>query len=294
MEKTNSLKKLAIKFLLLTIGTIIYSISIAIFIDPNKLAPGGVTGIAVIISNLVSLKTGTLILLINIPIMIFGWWKFGIKFILSTMYVTFSSSFMINLMNEYIILKHGLLTNDMLLSCIAGGALLGFGIAIVFKQGATTGGTDVIVKALRQKYKHIKTGTIFLTTDAFIIIASAIVFKNIQVALYAAITVVVANVVMDLTLYGKDNAKLLYIISDKHEIISKRILDELDIGATYLKAEGAYTNFNKNVIMCVCRKYNYTKVREIIKEEDINAFFIVTNSTEVFGDGYKSHLSDEV
>jgi uncharacterized membrane-anchored protein YitT (DUF2179 family) len=294
MERKSTFIKLAKQFILITIGTLIYSIAIAIFIDPNKLAPGGVTGVAVIISNLVNLKTGTLILLINIPIMLFGWWKFGIKFIISTMYVTFLSSFMINLMSEHIILKHGLLTNDMLLTCITGGALLGFGIAIVFKQGATTGGTDVIVKALRQKYKHIKTGTIFLTTDAFIIIASAIVFKNIQVALYATITVVVANVVLDLTLYGKDNAKLLYIISDNHVKIAKRIVDELEIGATYLKAEGAYTNFNKNVIMCVCRKYNYTKVREIIKEEDINAFFIVTNSTEVFGDGYKSHLSEEI
>lgn len=294
MEKKNTFIKLARQIILITIGTLIYSAAIAIFIDPNKLAPGGVTGIAVIISNLVNLKTGTLILLINIPIMLFGWWKFGFKFILSTMYVTFSSSFMINLMNEHIILKHGLLTNDMLLTCITGGALLGFGIAIVFKQGATTGGTDVIVKALRQKYKHVKTGTIFLTTDAFIIIASAIIFKNIQVALYATITVVVANIVLDLTLYGKDNAKLLYIISDNHEKIAKRIVEELEIGATYLRAEGVYTKYNKNVIMCVCRKYNYTKVREIIKEEDINAFFIVTNSTEVFGDGYKSHLSDEV
>ena len=294
MDKKNTFISLAKQLLMITLGTIIYSTAIALFIDPNKLAPGGVTGIAVIISNLVAIKTGTLILLINIPIMLFGWWKFGIKFILSTMYVTFTSSFLINLLNEHIILNYGLITNDMLLTCVTGGALLGFGIALVFKHGATTGGTDVIVKALRQKYKHVKTGTIFLITDAFIIIASAIVFKNVQVALYATITVVIANIVLDLTLYGKDNAKLLYIISDNHEKISKRILDELDIGATYLKAEGAYTNFSKNVIMCVCRKYNYTKVREIIKEEDINAFFIVTNSTEVFGDGYKSHLSDEV
>lgn len=294
MEKKNTFRKLLKQFILITFGTLIYSIAIAIFIDPYKLAPGGVTGIAVIINNIINIKTGTLILLINIPIMLFGWWKFGFKFILSTIYVTFTSSFMINLMNEYIILQYGLLIDDMLLTCITGGALLGIGVAIVLKNGATTGGIDIIVRALRQKFKHVKSGTIFLATDAFIIIASSIIFKNIQVALYATITVVVANVVLDLVLYGKDNAKLLYIISDNHEKITKRILDELDIGATYLKAEGAYTKYNKNVIMCVCRKYNYTKVREIIKEEDVNAFFIVTNSTEVFGDGYKSHLSEEV
>lgn len=294
MEKKNIFGNLALKFILITLGALIYSVGIALFIDPHKLAPGGVTGIAVIISNLTSLKTGTIILLINIPILLFGWWKFGVKFILSTIYVTFVSSFFMNLMNEHIILRYGFITNNLLLSGITGGALIAFGIAIVFKQGATTGGTDVIVKALRQRYKHIKSGTIFLITDAIIVTASAIIFKNIELALYAAITMVITNFVLDLALYGGDNAKLLYIISDNHEKIAKRIMDELDIGATYLKAEGAYTHYNKNVIMCVCRKYNYTKVREIIKEEDVNAFFIVTNSTEVFGDGYKSHLSDEI
>lgn len=294
MEKKNIFRNLVFKYILITIGALIYSLGIALFIDPYKLAPGGVTGISVIISNLTSLKTGTIILLINIPILIFGLWKFGFKFILSTIYATFISSFFMNFTTEHIISNYGLITDNLLLAGITGGSMIAFGIAVIFKQGATTGGTDIIVKALRQRYKHIKSGTIFLIIDTVIVSASAIIFKDIELALYAAITMVVTNLVLDLALYGSDNAKLLYIISDKHEIISKRILDELDIGATYLKAEGAYTNYNKNVIMCVCRKYNYTKVREIIKEEDVNAFFIVTNSTEVFGDGYKSHLSDEI
>jgi uncharacterized membrane-anchored protein YitT (DUF2179 family) len=294
MDKKFTFKKLTIKFILITFGAFVYSMGIALFIDPIKMAPGGVTGIAIIISNLTSLKTGTLILLINIPILIYGWFKFGVKFMVSTIYVTFISSFFINLMNEHIILKYGLITHDLLLSGVTGGTLISLGIAIIFKQGATTGGTDVIVKALRQRYKHIKSGTIFLTTDAIIVLASAIIFKNIEVALYATLTIVVTNFVLDLALYGGDNAKLLYIISDNNDKIAKRILEELDIGVTYLSAEGAYTQLSKKVVMCVCRKYNYTKVREIVKEEDVNAFFIVTNSTEVFGDGYKSHLMDEI
>lgn len=294
MEKDLKFKKLLMKFILITIGAVIYSMGIAVFLDPNSLAPGGVTGIAIILNRLTGFKTGTLVLLINLPILAFGWWKFGTKFILSTMYVTFSSSFFINSMNDYIINKNGVITHDLLLSGAIGGALMAIGIAIVFRQGATTGGTDIIIRALRQKYKHIKSGTIFIITDAIIVSASAIIFRNIEIALYAAVTIVVSNFVLDSVLYGGDSAKLLYIISNNQEKIAKRILDELEIGITYLKAEGAYTQKDKKVIMCICRKYNYTKIRDIIKEEDTDAFFIVSNANEVFGDGYKSHLMEEV
>lgn len=293
MGKRIIFKKMAIKFILITIGAFIYSMGISIFLDPNNLAPGGTTGIAIIISNFTNLRTGTLVLLINIPILIFGWWKFGVRFILSTIYVTFVSSFFINGMNEYIV-KYGVITHDFLLSGTAGGSLMAIGMAMVFRQGATTGGTDIIIRALRQKYKHVKSGTIFIISDAIIVSASAIIFKNIEIALYAAITIVISNFVLDFALYGGDSAKLLYIISDNNEKIALRILEELDIGITYLKAEGAYTGNDKKVVMCVCRKYNYTKIREIVREEDINAFFIVSNSNEVFGDGYKSHMTEEI
>ncbi len=274
-------KKLAIiKFILITFGSFIYSLGIAVFLDPNSLAPGGTTGIAIIISKLTSLQTGTLTLLINI--------------ILSTIYVTFVSSFFINNISANIIGTYGMVTEDLLLSGATGGALMGIGMAIVFRQGATTGGTDIIVRALRQKYRHIKSGNIFILTDAIIITASAVIFKNIEIALYAAITVVISNYVLDAVLYGGDSAKLLYIVSDNYNAIAKRILEEIDIGVTYLKAEGAYTSNDKKVIMCVCRKYNYTKIRQLVTEEDTDAFFIVSNASEVFGDGYKSYLVDEI
>ncbi len=294
MNKNSKIKGTVIKFMLITFGALVYAMGISIFLDPNSLAPGGTTGIAIIINNITGLKTGTLVFLINIPILIFGWWKFGIKFILSTMYVTVASSFFMNMINEHIILTYGLITDDLLLSGAAGGSLMAMGMAVVFRQGATTGGTDIIIRALRQRYKHIRSGTIFIITDAIIVSASAVILRNVEIALYAAITIVISNHVLDLVLYGGDSAKLLYIISNKQEQIAKRILDEIDIGITYLKAEGAYTKSDKKVIMCVCRKYNYTKIREIVREEDIDAFFIVSGANEVFGDGYKSYLSEEI
>ncbi len=294
MKEYNRMKGTLIKFMLITFGALMYAMGISIFLDPNNLAPGGTTGIAIIINSITGLKTGTLVFLINIPILIFGWWKFGIKFILSTMYVTVASSFFMNLMNEYIILKYGVITHDLLLSGAAGGSLMAMGMAVVFRQGATTGGTDIIIRALRQRYKHVRSGTIFIITDAIIVSASAVILKNVEIALYAAITIVISNYVLDLVLYGGDSAKLLYIISNKQEQIAKRILDEIDIGITYLKAEGAYSKSDKKVIMCVCRKYNYTKIREIVREEDIDAFFIVSGANEVFGDGYNSYLTEEI
>lgn len=294
MENNIKIRKILIKIILITFGALVYSMGISIFLDPNNLAPGGTTGIAIIINKITSLKTGTLVLLINVPILVFGWWKFGTKFILSTIYVTFVSSFFINAINTHIIANYGVITHDFLLSGVAGGSLMAIGMAVVFRQGATTGGTDIIIRALRQKYKHIKSGTIFIITDAIIVSASAIIFKNIEIALYAAITIVVSNFVLDFVLYGGDSAKILYVISDNQEKIARRILDEIEIGVTYLKAEGAYTQNNKKVIMCVCRKYNYTRIREIVREEDSNAFFIVSSANEVFGDGYKSHLMEEI
>jgi uncharacterized membrane-anchored protein YitT (DUF2179 family) len=293
MKEYNKTKAMIIKIILITFGSFVYAMGISVFLDPNNLAPGGTTGIAIIINSLTGLKTGTLVLLINIPILIFGWWKFGMKFILSTIYVTLVSSGFMNFMSEHIILRYGVITDDLLLSGVAGGSLMAIGMAVTFRQGATTGGTDIIIRALRQRYKHVRSGTIFIITDAIIVSTSAVILKNVEIALYAAITIVISNYVLDLVLYGGDSAKLLYIISNSQEQIAKRIL-ELDIGVTYLKAEGAYTKSDKKVIMCVCRKYNYTKVREIVKEEDIEAFFIVSGANEVFGDGYKSYLMDEI
>jgi len=291
--KNKSTEKL-MSLLIITLGSIFYSAGIALFLDPCNLAPGGTTGIAIILNFVTGMKTGTLVLLINIPILVFGWWKFGTKFILSTVYVTVLSSQLINIFNHQIVMNFGLISQDKLLCGAIGGAMMAVGMAAIFRRGATTGGTDIIVRALRQRYPHIKSGKIFIISDAMIITAAAIVFKDVEVALYAAITVFISNTVLDAVLYGGDKATLLYIISNNQDVISKRILDELDIGVTHLKAEGAYTENNKKVIMCVCRKYNYTKIREIVREEDTEAFCIVSNANEVFGDGYKDHLMQEI
>ena len=171
---------------------------------------------------------------------------------------------------------------------------MGVGVAIVFKSRATTGGTDIIVKVLHDKYKHIKTGVIFLLTDIVIVAFSGFVFKDINIIIYALISVFVQGKVLDLVLYGGDEAKLFYIISDNPEAISQRIMNEIDITVTFLQGKGAYSGKEKRVILCVARKQQGPAIEEIVKGEDKDAFMIISSANEIYGEGYKNIMSDKL
>ena len=279
------------------VGCLIYAVGIGLFLDPNGLTPAGVAGLAIVINHLLdicfnisNLETGTVIAIVNIPIMILGIWKFGFKFFFSTIAATLLSSWFINLLAANIAPP----TQDPLLSSILGGACMSLGMGIVFRAGATTGGSDVIVRALRTAFKHIKTGELFWIIDGSIILITVAVFKNIDILLYAVITLTVQTFVIDFVLYGSDSATMVYIMSDNEKAISDRILKELEAGVTIMKAEGAYTGKNKNVLLCVVKKQVFPKIKDLVAEEDPKAFMIVTKATEIFGEGFKEHNSEEI
>ncbi len=288
IEKKTPLRRM-LDYLLMTVATGIYSAGVSLCLDPNSLAPGGVTGISVILNRVTGLETGTWILLLNIPILAVGMWKFGFKFIMSTVYCTTLTSLFTNLLAEM-----NALTDDLFLAAVVGGGLIAVGMGLVFKAGATTGGMDIVVKLLRLKMPYIKTGSLFLALDAAIVTMSALLLRNVERALYAGMAIFVTSVVLDLVLYGRDGAMLIYIISDSHEVITKRLLEELDIGVTYVNGSGAYSGREKNVIMCVIRKNLSFKAEEIVKEEDPMAFMIVTSATEIYGEGYKNLFSERL
>lgn len=276
-------------YVMITVASFVYAVSVSMFLDPNSLAPGGITGIAIILNRLFGIETGTWMLLINIPILLIGIWKFGLRFILSTIYCTAMTSLFTNLLTPV-----GAVTTDPLLASLTGSALMAVSMGWVFKAGSTTGGTDIIIKLLRLKFPYLKTGALFFLTDVVIVIASAFVFRNIDKALYAGIVVIITSVVLDVVLYGRDEAKLIYIISDHAEKIAGRLLEELDIGVTYVQGSGAYSGKEKSVIMCAMKKNISPKAEEIVKEEDPLAFMIVTSATEIFGEGYKSYFSEKL
>lgn len=287
--RKKSVGKTVLDYLLITVACAIYSAAVSLFLDPNSLAPGGVTGISIILNRVISVETGTLIFLINIPILILGAWKFGLRFILSTIYATALISLFTNLLSSV-----NAVTTDPLLAALVGGSLAAVGIGWVFKAGATTGGTDIIIKILRIKMPHLKTGGLFLAMDAVIVTISAFVFKDIDVALYAGLTVFVISLVLDVVLYGRDEAKLIFIISDRSEQITRRLLEELDIGVTYVRGAGAFSGKEKQVIMCATKKATAPKTEVIVKEEDPQAFMIITSATEIYGEGYKSYFSEKL
>ena len=289
--KSNSLLR---SFLIATIGAVSFALAVVFFYDPYKIAPGGITGLAVIISHLIPiLPTGTLVFLMNIPLLILSWIRFGKRFVFLTIYATVFSSFLMNAI-EPIAAGYGLVTNDLIIPALCGAVLDALGIGLVLRAGGCTGGTDIIIKFLRQKYRHIRTGSMSLIANAVVIAASLIAFGEFEIAVYSAIAMTVSSFLLDKVLYGGDSAKLLYIISDKHKEITEEILTKVEIGVTLLDGEGAYTHKDKKVILCAAKKHNFPRIRDIVKAADPDAFIIITSANEIFGEGYKSQYGDEI
>lgn len=289
--KKKAFKERFIDYIIITAGSLIFAAGVSLFLDPNDLAPGGVSGIAIIISHFWQpVNVGIIIIILNIPIMIIGVIKFGFRFLLSSIYAVAVSSAAMEILSRTV----GAVTDDRLLAAVAGGALQAIGIGLVFRAGATTGGTDIIVRVLRLKFRYLKTGTLFMIIDGIIITVSGIVFKDLNVALYAALALTVYMAVFNAVLYGGDGARLVYIISPAKEKIAERILSELDAGATVLEGKGAYTGQKKEVLMVVLRMRSLPEARDIVREEDAKAFMIVSRATSVFGEGFKSHDEEDL
>ena len=278
-------------YILVTIGCILYAAGVSLFLAPSELASGGVSGIAIIINSIIDfLPTGTWVVILNVPIMIAGVWKLGAKILLPTFYALGVSAVAMNLFEPFF----PPVTDNVLLACVGGAVLVAAGIGLVFRGGATTAGTDIIVKLLRLKFQHISTGAIFLFTDGLICLASGLVFGDIDKALYAGIAVFIQMYVLNMVLYGSDEARMVYIISERDEEIAERLLKEVDAGATFLRGNGAYTGKDRKVLMCALRMRAVPQAREIIKQVDSDAFVIVTKATSVFGEGFKSHVEDDL
>ena len=299
MKNKESVKKTLIKYAVITIGCLFYSFGVGVFLDPNNIASGGVTGIAIILSYLIGpsawLNTGILIIFINVPLMILGAVFFGRKFIISTIYSTVVSSLMIDLW-QYVLKDALPLTDDLLIASVIGGVLFGLGIGIIFRMGSSTGGTDIVVKILRKKFRHVKTGMISMSIDMVIIAVSGIIFKNFELTCYTAVSIAMLTLMFDGVLYGGNSAKLVYIITDEEKAneMCEKILKELDIGATFVNGEGAYTGKSKKIIFCAIKNFLYPKLRDIVREVDPHAFTIVSSAKEIYGEGYKNHTDDDL
>lgn len=271
------------KYVWLAVAAAAFSWGVTSFIDANDFAPGGVSGLCIVLNRIIPLEIGTLFLILNIPVLLLGFWKFGGKLILSTVYTILLISVFSNCLER---MQPG--TTNPVLGALTGGALVAVGMGMALHAGSTTGGMDIIVKVLRLKLPYLKTGSIFLLADAVVIGLGGLVFGSLEAVLYSILAEVMTSKLLDLILYGTDGAKLVYVISCYPEQIAQRILSELRSGITYLDGKGGYHKEAKKIILCVIRKQNMHRLEEIVRTEDEQAFMIVSGASEIYGEGYKS------
>lgn len=283
-HKEYLMKRLPLDLLADLVGGFIFALGLNCFANPNGIAPGGVSGVAVILNHLFGLPLGATIFAINIPLLLLAWRFLGKEFTFLTLKTTFIQSVVIDGFAHYLPAYQG----DMLLAALFGGLGCGAGIAIIFLRGSTTGGSDIISRLLQLKWPFMPIGRMMLLVDLVIVMASMAVFHDIEVGLYAIITIFVASKVVDTVMGGTNMGRMILIISDRHREISDAITKEMDRGATLLDAHGAFSGTSRPVIMCAVRNNEYHHLKEIVKHHDPKAFMITSTVNEVLGEGFAS------
>lgn len=269
------------KYISITIGCLFAGFSLSCFLAPNDIIAGGVSGVATIVNHFTNVSIGILIILINVPIFLFGLYKLGKSLGIGTLYATVILSLFTDLFA-----KIGPLTDDLLLASVFGGLIAGMGYGMVFYSNATTGGVDIIANIVKCKYRHLPLGKIILIVDLVIILLAMYVYKNINIGLYSIVSLWLTAYVLDMILEGFNFAKLVLIISDNYVDIAVLINTELNRGATFLNGQGAYTNNDKKVIMCTIKEKEIPMLKDIIKSVDKDSFVLITDAKEVFGNGF--------
>ncbi len=277
-------KELLADYIIIAIGTAIYSAAVSFLLEPAQVSPGGLTGIAVILHDISGFPTGLSVLVLNIPLIILGFINFGGSFIVKTAVSVFLTSFYLDLFDSLI----KPFEFDMIISSVFGGILLGFGLGIVMLRGATTGGVDIAVKLINKKFKKMPMGRLFLIIDSSVILLAAIAYANFQTALYSVIAVFISSHIIDILLYGRENGRIFFIISDKGEEIKEALISKANRGVTLIRAEGGYTGNEKTVLVCAARVSQIRNIRRLIYQTDKKAFFFIANVSEIGGEGFDS------
>ena len=287
--QTATLRKGLRAVLLITLAALIYALSFVWCFDPNGIAFGGITGLAQIVNRLFpAAPVGVTVIVLNIPLFILGWKLIGGKLLVSSLYAMFISSVFIDLLPPL----YDWQPMEPLLACIFGGLLMGASLGVVFLQGATTGGTDLAARLLKLKFKWLPMGKLLMGVDLAVIVLVALFFRNLNTALYGLVALYISTLAMDGILYGLDNAKVAYIISDHNDEISSAIVQDLDRGVTILHGQGAYTGAEKQVLMCAFKQREIAAIKAAVKDIDPDAFLIVCNAHEVLGDGFREYKKD--
>ena len=279
-------RQLFFSYLWITVASAAYALGFDWCYAPNEIGFGGITGLAQIINAALPwAPIGVLVILLNVPLFFFGWRLLGGHLLLSSLYAMFISSIFVDLLNAAVPFS----PMDPMLATIFGGILIGLSLAIILLQGATTGGTDLFARLLKLRISWLPMGKLLMGVDLVVIALAALAFHSLSSALYGLVSLYISSLVIDRVLYGLDNAKVAYIISDRPQEIIRSISTELDRGVTILRGAGAWSGEAKDVLMCAFKQKQIVALKRAVKETDPSAFLIVCDAHEVLGQGFHSY-----
>ena len=265
------------------LGCALYASAVSIFIIPNEISPGGLTGVATILQRITGIPSGILLMAINLPILLLGFIKFGGAFIIKTFIATFMLSVNLTVSEALLPTAHV----DPILAAVFGGMMMGLGLSLVIYHGATTGGIDIIAKLINRRFPHFTVGRVILMFDGFVIFLTALVYKNLESALYSVVALYVSSRLMDTVLYGSDKGKIVYVISSNYKKISDQIAQDMHRGVTMMQAKGGYTGSEYVMLMCIVRRHEVSQLYRIIEQYDEHSFTVVSDAGEIIGEGFK-------
>jgi len=262
------------------LGSVLGAIAYPLFLVPNHIAPGGLTGIATILNYLFHWPVGITSLLLNIPLFLVGYRAMGRVFALRSLVATLLFSLLID------IIPLPPMTTDPLLGALFGGVLLGVGLGLILRGGATTGGTDMAARMVHNRFQHISVGALLFGIDGLVVALAGIGIQA-EYALYAFISIYASSKLIDVVMTGLSSDKACYIISDHNEAIKRELMDELDRGVTVLHAEGGFSGDERPVLLCVLSAQELGRLKAIVRMEDERAFVFITDAHEVLGEGFR-------
>ena len=264
------------------LGSAVFAAGFAFFLQPNDLSPGGISGLALLVMELTGFgSVGVLSILMNLPLFVLGGLKIGKRFFVGSLIGMLLSSVLIDLFTA---LQFPAV--EPIIAIVYGGVLCGVGLGIVFVSGTSTGGSDILVRLLKLRYRNVPIGQISLTFDALVVFLTGLVFQDMNKALYTGITVFLCGKMVDAVVYRFDYSKVALIISREYEAIAKEIGDKLDRGATFLHGEGSYSHQNTKVVLVAIKKQQLAELKELVMDLDDSAFVIVQEAHQVLGDGF--------
>lgn len=270
------------------VGCALFGLGFSVFLAPAGLNAGGISGLGMIFVEFFKIGTvGSFVAVMNIPLFALGAFLLGKRFFIGSFV---GMAFLSVFIDLFALLPA--VQVDPLLCALYGGCLAGVGLGIVFVAGASTGGSDIIVRILKLRWQHIPIGRISIFIDMAVAVFTGIVFQDIACTLYSGVAIFVTGKVIDVVVYSFDYSKVALIISDEHEQIAQRISSELDRGATYLKAEGSYTGKERMVVLTAVKKQQLAELKSLVAEIDPNAFVIVQEAHQVLGDGFSHYTKD--